>query len=138
MDVRLKALKEASAGLSYLVSVDMAKLSSQLDSRLVDAVKNGVAQKFEYSFELCWKCIKDYLKQQEGIDESSPKKIIKAFYLAGYVSEDDYLTMFKAVDDRNLLSHTYDEPTFAGILSRIPDYASLIAQVTEILESGEI
>ena len=138
MDVRLKALKEASAGLSYLVSVDMAKLSSQLDARLVDAVKNGVAQKFEYSFELCWKCIKDYLKQHEGIDESSPKKIIKAFYLAGYVSEDDYLTMLKAVDDRNLLSHTYDEPTFAGILSRIPDYASLIARVTEILESGEI
>ena len=137
MDVRLKALNEASASLSYLVSVDMDKLASQLDARLVDAVKNGMAQKFEYSLELCWKCIKDFLKQQEGIDELSPKKVIKAFYLAGYVLEDDYLTMLKAVDDRNLLSHAYDVATFGGILSRIPDYARLIAQVIEVLAAAK-
>jgi nucleotidyltransferase substrate binding protein (TIGR01987 family) len=135
MDVRLQALKDASASLAYLVSVDMGVLASQLDARLIDGLKNGVAQKFEYTFELCWKCIKDFLKRQEGIDEATPKKIIKAFYLAGYAIEDDYLALLRAVDDRNLLSHIYNEATFAEILARIPEHARLIGRVIPVFEN---
>jgi len=135
MDVRLDALKQTSASLTYLVSVEMDALASQLDARLIDGLRNGVAQKFEYTFEPCWKCIKDFLKQQEGIDEATPKKIIKAFHLSGYVIEDDYLSLLRAIDDRNLLSHNYDEATFAGILSRIPDYARLIERIIPELDS---
>ena len=134
MDVRLNALKEANSSLTYLVSVDMEALSRQLDARLIDGIKNGVAQKFEYTFELCWKCVKDFLKRQEGIDEATPKKIIKALYLSGYVIEDDYLALLKAVDDRNLLSHIYDEAVFSETLTRIPDYARLIANVITVLD----
>lgn len=134
MDVKLTALKQASASLAYLVSVDMDALASQLDARLIDGLRNGVAQKFEYTLELCWKCIKDFLKLQEGIDEATPKKTIKAFHIAGYVIEDDYLTLLRAIDDRNLLRHNYDEATFAGILSRIPNYANLIERVIPVLD----
>lgn len=134
MDVRLNALKQASAGLAYLISVDMDALAGQLDARLIDGLKNGVAQKFEYTFELCWKCIKDFLKQQEGVDEATPKKIIKAFHLSGYLVEDDYLALLKAVDDRNLLSHNYDQAIFAEILSRIPEYARLIERVIPVMD----
>lgn len=35
--------------------------------------------------------MKVFLKEHEGPDEASPKKIIKAYYLGGYVTEDDYL-----------------------------------------------
>ncbi len=173
MDVRLDALKKANASLTYLVSVDMDALAGQLDARLIDGLKSGVAQKFEYTFELCWKCIKDFfketltyssprrkpgsssltlldsglrrndglgilqnfLKQQEGIDEATPKKIVKSFHLAGYVVEDDYLLLLKAIDDRNLLSHNYDEANFAKILSRIPGYARLIERVIPVIDS---
>jgi nucleotidyltransferase substrate binding protein (TIGR01987 family) len=137
MDVRLNALKEASAALTYLVSVDMGALAGQLDARLIDGLKNGVAQKFEYTFELCWKCIKDFLKRQEGIDEATPKKIIKAFYLADYAIEDDYLALLRAVDDRNLLSHIYGKEVFSEILMRIPEYAGLIGRVIDVLEKKQ-
>jgi hypothetical protein len=36
MDVRLNALKQASAGLAYLISVDMNALAGQLDARLIE------------------------------------------------------------------------------------------------------
>lgn len=48
--------------------------------------------------------------------------------------EDDFLTRLSAIDDRNLLSHIYNEATFTGILSRIPDYARLIEQVIPVLD----
>ena len=134
MDVRLNALKQAAASLAYLASVDLDGLAVQLDARLIDGLRNGLAQKFEYTFELCWKCIKDFIKQSEGIDEASPKKVIKALHLAGYINEDDYLALLKASDDRNRLSHIYDDVTFLGILARIPAYSRTIERVIQIID----
>lgn len=133
MDVRLKAFTEALESLSYLTEVDMAALAVHLDKRLIDALDNGKAQKFEYTLELCWKAIKVALKEQEGIDEASPKKVVKAWYLAGHLPEDDYLALLAAIDDRNKLSHIYDAEEFMAIVARLPAYARLMQRVNETL-----
>lgn len=109
MDVKLTAFSETLDSFDYLVNVDLQSLSAQLDQRIIDGIQNGIAQKFECTAELCWKAANVYLKEQNGIDESSPKKVIKAFYLQGYLEEDDYLLLIQAIDDRNRLSHVYDE-----------------------------
>jgi nucleotidyltransferase substrate binding protein (TIGR01987 family) len=123
MDVRLAAFSEALDGFAYLTSLDMADLARTLDSRIIDGLENGKAQKFEYTLELCWKAIKASLKEQEGIDEASPKKVIKAWYLAGKLTEDDYLGLIDAVDNRNKLSHVYDREEFMTIIAQLPKYA---------------
>lgn len=129
MDVRLAAFSEALDGFAYLTSLDMADLARTLDSRIIDGLENGKAQKFEYTLELCWKAIKASLKEQEGIDEASPKKVIKAWYLAGKLTEDDYLGLIDAVDNRNKLSHVYDREEFMTIIAQLPKYAELMSRV---------
>lgn len=129
MDVRLQTFAAALESFSYLVSIDMQSLSTQLDDRLIDGLENGKAQKFEYTIELCWKAIKQFLKHREGIDELSPKKVIKAFYLGGHLAEDDYLQLIQAIDDRNKLSHIYEPDEFKLILTRLSRYASLMQRV---------
>jgi len=138
MDVRLQAFAEVLDSFSYLVAVDMQALSAQLDSRLIDGLENGKAQKFEYTLELCWKAIKVALKQHEGIDEASPKKVIKAYYLGGHLTEDDYLALIEAVDDRNKLSHIYEPETFNAILARLPQYAHLMQSILAKLGEGDL
>lgn len=133
MDVRHKAFTEALESFSYLTEVDMVALATQLDKRLIDGLENGKAQKFEYTLELCWKAIKLALKEQEGIDEASPKKVVKAWYLSGHLSEDDYLALIAAIDDRNKLSHIYDPTEFMTILARLPEYAKLLQRVKKSL-----
>lgn len=135
MDVKYQAFVEALEGFSYLAHTDLVTLSSTLDARLIDGLKNGTAQKFEYTVELCWKAIKNALKEQEGIDEASPKKIIKAWYLAGHLSENTYLALLTAIDDRNKLSHIYDIEEFNIIVARLPDHAVLLQQVAETLRA---
>ncbi|WP_411726934.1 nucleotidyltransferase substrate binding protein [Methyloglobulus sp.] len=130
MDMRIKAFQEATTGFAYLARLDLVELGKKLeDERLVDGILNGRAQKFEYATELCWKAIKVFLKEKEGLDEASPKKIIKAYYLGGYTTEDDYLLLLDAVEDRNRLSHIYDAETFNDILARLPGYAPLFERV---------
>lgn len=135
MDVRVQAFAEALESFAYLCAVDMAALATQLDARLIDGLENGKAQKFEYTIELCWKAIKFALKEQEGIDEATPKKVVKAWYLAGHLSEDDYLALIAAIDDRNKLSHIYDAEEFVAIIARLPEYARLMQRVSKAFGS---
>ena len=137
MDVRIKAFQEATETFTYLARLDVAELKQKLgDERLVDGMQNGRAQKFEYTSELYWKAIKFFLKEQEGVDEAAPKKIIKAYYLGGHSTEDDYMLLLEAVEDRNRLSHIYDAATFNDILARLPGYAALFERVSAQLIKG--
>jgi nucleotidyltransferase substrate binding protein (TIGR01987 family) len=129
MDVKLTAFAEALQGFVELTALDLTALAETLDARIIDGLENGQAQKFEYTMELCWKAIKVALREREGIDEASPKKVIKAWYLTGHVSEDDYLALIQAVDDRNKLSHIYDQDQFKAMVARLPDHATLLARV---------
>ena len=68
MELKLNEFKKAIEGFSYLVGVDLKSMENVLDKRLIDGIENGMIQKFEYSIELCWKLIKQFLKQEDGID----------------------------------------------------------------------
>lgn len=65
-----------------------------------------------------------------------PKRSSKPTILGGYVTEDDYMLLLEAVEDRNRLSHIYDAETFNNILARLPGYAALFERVSAQLTKG--
>jgi len=68
--------------------------------------KQGLIQCFEYTFELGWKTMKDYL-EEEGLSVRSPRETIKtAFQIQLMI---DGHTWIEALNMRNLMAHTYDE-----------------------------
>jgi nucleotidyltransferase substrate binding protein (TIGR01987 family) len=71
--------------------------------------KEGLIQRFEYTFELAWKTMKDYL-EGKGVDAAYPREVIKEAFSYGLLSDGDI--WIEMLDRRNLLSHTYDEKTF--------------------------
>ena len=73
---------------SNLVVTDLHRLANELDPILIDAIENGMVQKFEYTIELCWKSMKHFLLEKEGIESKSPKQVIKAFYTTGHINKD--------------------------------------------------
>jgi len=66
----------------------------------------GLIQCFEYTFELAWKTMKDYL-EMEGYDIKSPRAAIKTAFQIQLIT--DGHTWIDALEKRNLMSHTYDE-----------------------------
>ncbi|HEY5234402.1 MAG TPA: nucleotidyltransferase substrate binding protein [Verrucomicrobiae bacterium] len=80
--------------------------------------KQGVIQRFELSFELAWKTLKDYL--EEGglvISPLTPRQVIKDAFAAKVVS--DGQVWINMLDNRNLLSHTYDNSVFEQAVEAI-------------------
>lgn len=96
--------------------------------------KEGLIQRFEYTFELAWKTLKDYLESQEVIVKF-PREVIKtAFYYELIKNGETWMDM---LEKRNILAHTYDEERFNLVLTKIKDeYFKEISQVYHKL--GEI
>src|SRR3989338_1436819 len=70
--------------------------------------KAGIIQFFEMSMELAWKTLKDYLEDQ-GKVLHSPKDILKQDFQDELIVEG--ALWLKALEDRNLSTHLYDEET---------------------------
>ena len=93
-----------------------------------DVVRDGVIQRFEFTYELAWKTTKIYLEDIGMVDINSPKAVIKEAYAQKLIAnEENWLLM---LNDRNLTSHMYREQVAVNIAERI---ASSYIQELELL-----
>ena len=78
---------------------------------LSELEKEGTIQRFEFTFELAWKTLKDYLVEQGVVlDEVTPISVIKQAFAANIIRDGQlWIDMLRC---RNLMSHTYDEAVF--------------------------
>jgi len=97
----------------------------------LDTLKSGQIQKFEYGVELCWKTIKIFLDVTHGINTVSPKSAIKEFFRIELISESEYELLNQMLDDRNRLSHIYNEMYFDEIYVNLNDYLTLMKKVAD-------
>lgn len=84
------------------------RLKEALQEEENDIVIDGTLHRFEFTFELAWKTMKDYL-EYSGIIEGigSPREIIKTAFANGIIEDgENWIKMMLA---RNSLSHLYDE-----------------------------
>ncbi|MCE6988494.1 nucleotidyltransferase substrate binding protein [Dyadobacter sp. CY323] len=87
----------------------------------------GLVQAFEFTFELGWKTIKDYLYEQ-GVEARFPREAIKEAF-AAQIIEDGH-TWIEMLEKRNELSHTYNEEVAERAVKIIQQsYFSAIKQV---------
>jgi nucleotidyltransferase substrate binding protein (TIGR01987 family) len=85
-----------------------------------DLEKEGTVQRFEYTVELAWNSLKDYL-QFSGVELASvtPKSVMKAAFAARIIP--DGQLGIDLIDHRNLLSHKYDRALLSPGLQAIRD-----------------
>jgi nucleotidyltransferase substrate binding protein (TIGR01987 family) len=80
--------------------------------------KEGVIQRFEYTWELAWKLLKDYLEASGVVLATvTPAAVIKAAFAAKLIDDGD--GWMRALDARNKMSHTYDVKVFEQIIQEI-------------------
>lgn len=83
---------------------------------LDDLSKEGLVQRFEYTFELAWKTLKDYLESQ-GIVSQFPREVLKQGFHTNILNNGE--VWIDILEKRNLLAHTYDQHNFNTALESI-------------------
>ena len=112
---RFDNFKKAALLLKEIQSLKLEELS------LLE--KEGVIQRFEFTLELAWKTLKDKMEFDGLIlDKISPKVVVKEAFAAKYIDKVD--VWLKMIDDRSLLSHTYDFETFDKVIPVIQNVYS--------------
>ncbi len=101
-------------------------LKEVLDMPFSVIVRDAAIQRFEYNFEIMWKLLKHYLKDEEGIICNSPKTCFKEAFSQQMVTEKETVVLLEMTDDRNLTSHTYHEEVAEQIFSRLKKYHKLM------------
>ncbi|MBN2804334.1 MAG: nucleotidyltransferase substrate binding protein [Deltaproteobacteria bacterium] len=92
-------------------------MEEKADHKLNSLEKEGVIQRFEYSIELAWKTLKDYLEYQNVVfSQVTPRVVIKEAFAANII---DGQVWMNALDARNKMSHTYDESKFEEVIEDI-------------------
>ena len=88
------------------------------ERQLTQLEREGIIQRFEYTWELAWKTISDFLAF-EGIQVTpiTPRSVIRAAFEAGVIQQGE--VWMAALDARNKMSHTYNFRVFEEVIAQV-------------------
>jgi len=111
----LEDLKRASARLKEILLLEPTQPH-----------QDGTIQRFEFTFELCWKLMQE-LCAYRGKQTFGPTASIKTAAEVEIII--DPQSWLKFLEDRNITTHTYREYDAAAIYRRIKNFPPLVDQL---------
>ena len=102
----IKALGQLEEAVALAKQRSLTKLEEQ-----------GVIQAFEFTHELAWKTLKNFLEDRGVENLYGSKDVTRAAFQTGLILNGE--TWMDMIQSRNLTSHTYDEATAAQIVSAV-------------------
>lgn len=99
----------------------LAQLKAGVAEMKNDLDRDGVIQRFEFTFELVWKVIQEYA-MEEGLEVASPREAFRTAADLGLIK--DPVVWFEFLKDRNRTTHLYDEKEAKDVVSHLPSFIS--------------
>jgi len=101
--------------------------------------KQGFIKAFEFTFELAWEVMKDYITYQGDPDVMGSRDAIRKAFALGLIKDGE--TWISMIASRKLTNHTYDEKTMEETLTLIareyhPLFESFLERMEQIADSN--
>ena len=110
----LQKIENYNSALAQLEQAVAIYQKSQQDA----LYRDGLIQRFEFTVELSWKSLKEYLEDHGFVlAASSPRAVLKDAYAAGVIQDAERWN--RILTARNITSHVYDEKTADGVAAQI-------------------
>lgn len=111
-----------------------AAVKITIERELSDLEKQGMIQGFEYTHELAWNTLKDYLEYQGNNSIKGSRDATREAFKIELISDGEaWMDMIKS---RNKSSHTYNEETANDIVTAIINiYYPLFVELQTIMQS---
>ncbi|MCX6136673.1 MAG: HI0074 family nucleotidyltransferase substrate-binding subunit [Ignavibacteriales bacterium] len=109
----------------------MSQLQKSLAQPKDEFVRDSAIQRFEFTFELFWKMLKEYAAFQ-GFEVRSPRESVQKAFALGIIEDEElFLAM---LESRNLAAHTYHEAMAEDIYGRLSNYAGAMIAVAQLMK----
>lgn len=99
-----------------------------------DIIRDSLIQRFEFTYELTHKTLREFMKYLGvSLENSFPRTIFKKAYVNNLISDDK--VWINLLEDRNLTSHIYNEDLSIEVANRIVNnYVTAIGELVDNLE----
>lgn len=81
--------------------------------------QEGLIHRFEYTFELAWKCLQDVFQERGLVEIRGPRPVLEQAFQDGLIA--DGVLWMEMLRARNESSHLYDEKIFLKIYHQAKD-----------------
>ena len=136
MALELSSLQKAVSALAgVLAKSDDREFMSHQDEVTRNAIRAGVIQHFEFTYELCWKFIKRWLEMNvspTGIDGVTRRELFRLAAENRLI--DDVNEWMRYHEARNLTSHTYQPEIAEKVYGTCHEFARAAARLLAALE----
>lgn len=113
----------------------LKKLEEASKAEKTELNRDATIQRFEFTFELLWKCIKTYLREIEKINCYSPNSCIREARHPLKLSEKEVETLLDMAQKRNLTTHTYSEEQAEEIYREIKEFLPLMKKTANKIKA---
>lgn len=103
----------------------LGRLETAGDDRAV--FRDSAIQRFEIAFDVCWKTLKETLRQEYGVEAVSPKKVFQESFKQGIIENDE--VWISMTDMRNEASHAYNEKFAEKVVGELPKVHATLEQL---------
>ncbi len=113
---------------------DAVELSQKRELSLLE--KQGLIQAFEFTHELAWNMLKDYLEYQGNQEIRGSRDAIRESFKVGLI--DDGAMWMETIKARNITSHAYDEELVQSAFETIANqYIVLFDTLKKVFDTLE-
>ena len=123
MDGPVAGLKERLTGAGRALAT-LEELCGLARPSMVE--RDAAIKRFEYSFDVVWKAARQYLLDVNGVEERTPKSVVRAARVAGLLGDEQTEAALAMTDDRNLTVHTYIEALAREVYGRLSAHAAIL------------
>ncbi|MCX6274356.1 MAG: HI0074 family nucleotidyltransferase substrate-binding subunit [Bacteroidetes bacterium] len=110
----------------------LKRLEEVLQIPADDIIRDSAIQRFEFTIELAWKCIKLFLEEKKGIVCLAPKDCLRLAFQHGLIDYDEF--WLDMIDMRNMTAHSYDEQISKEIYSELKNALRRFRKLKEALQ----
>jgi nucleotidyltransferase substrate binding protein (TIGR01987 family) len=113
----IKALDKLRQSVEYINFMDEPQKDENLELVLDELIKEGLIQRFEYTHELAWNVMKDYLEYQGNKNAGGSRDATREAFQLNLISNGQ--VWMDMINSRNQTTHTYNEATANEIYTKI-------------------
>jgi nucleotidyltransferase substrate binding protein (TIGR01987 family) len=126
---RLDNFKRALKQLTEAVQLNQQRPLSSLE-------KQGVIQSFEFTHEVAWNLLKDYIEDKGGQNLIGSKDTSREAFQRGLIENGE--AWMAMIASRNQTSHTYNEATAEDVFKKItltfhPEFLVLVQKMESLI-----
>lgn len=131
-------LKIHKALATSIKRYEKALADKNIDEETREERRDSLIKRFELTYDLLWKYLRDYINTIQGNTTDTPRKVFQQCLSLNLTNPEETKQLIDLIEDRNLTTHVYNIDLANEIATEIPKHFDAIHKIIMKLTPNSI